>query len=119
MAKRKPKIQLKPRKSSRNTCRARKTVNVNDLIDQIKFLASANRLKTKAKFTQKEKDDILDALTRSNASYDMLYKLSERMNVEKNYEVIISMLKSKGNFNTCDQKLIFEMAEAFIRDVGV
>ncbi len=118
MAKRKPRIKLKPRKASARTCRARKTVSAADLVDQVKFLSSANRLKSRAKFTQKEKDDILDQLQRNNASYEMLYKLSEQMNTEKNYEVVITMLKSKGNFNTCDQKLILEMAEAFIRDVG-
>lgn len=111
------KISMKGR--SRKSCGTKRLESVEDLIDQIKFLASANRLKTKAKFLQKEKNEILDTLQRSGGSYEFLYDLSESMNMEKNYDVVMSMLRKKSKYNACDQGLIVEMANAFIRDVGV
>lgn len=96
----------------------RKQMNSKELIDHIMFLASANRLSTKARFTQSEKSYTYDQLRHSGAGYYLLLALSRSMNKEKNYEVIVTMLRSKSKFNTKDQKLILEMAEAFIRDVG-
>lgn len=92
--------------------------DADSLVDQILFLASAGKLETKAKFSKKEKEEILQQLERSGASYDMLYRFSEQMNASKNYESIISMLRSKDNFTDCDQGLILETARAFVRDVG-
>lgn len=113
--------QLKMKIGRRKTgaaCGPKKSVSGDDLVAEIRFLASAGRLKSKAQFTKAEKDDLLNQMQRGNASYEMLYDMSETMNNEKNFDVIITMLKKKSKYNQCDQNLIMEAAQAFVRDVG-
>ena len=116
MAKKLMRIKSRRKASTRRT--GSRKIDADSQIDQINFLASAGKLETKSKFTKEQKDDLLAQLERGGATYDMLYVFSEAMNTGKNYEAIIFMLRKHKTFNDCDQQLILEAAEAFIRDVG-
>lgn len=95
------------------------TRNPDELIEKIRFLASAGRLTDSRRFGENERAVILKQMERNGASFKMLYDFSEAMKAGKHYEAISVMLgKASGYTDAGDKRIIFDAANNFIRAFG-
>lgn len=88
----------------------------DDKVAHLKFVAEAGRLKSNRRFTEAERDSILNQLQNSGATSKLLLAATTAMKSGKAYEALIQLIQSAGQFDSCDQQLIDGFYTAFINE---
>lgn len=104
---------------SKTACVTATPQNPEELIEKIRFLASAGRLADNKRFTEQERTALIAQVERNGGSYRMLYDFSEALKAGKHWEAISEMLRKANSYgNKCDEQIIFDTANSFIRQFG-
>lgn len=104
---------------SSQRCSIRSDDTPEGIISKIRFLASAGKLDNNRKFFDEERSVTLEELKMKGASFDMMYDFNELAKKEKHYKAIIAMVETLKKYNRCDQSLILEMANSFVREFSL
>jgi len=88
----------------------------DDKVAYLRFIAEAGRLKSNRRFTEEERNNILQQLQDANATSKFLLQCTIALKSNKAYEAIIQLIQSACQFSPCDQRLIDNLYTAFINE---
>lgn len=88
----------------------------DDKVAHLRFIAEAGRLKSNRRFTEEERNSIIQQLQDANATSKFLLQCTIALKSGKAYEAIIQLVQSANQFDACDQQLIDSLYTAFTNE---